>query len=98
MVHDTYLLRGAEVTLNGTVEAREGAIVLAGEGRRPPVTLTPLGPGRKIQWDPGAASPEPVQESEAAAYSTLLRSSQRPHTGRVTVTGPLSQTQAGYLL
>ena len=98
MVHDTYLLRGAEVTLNGTVEAREGVIVLAGEGRRPPVTLTPLGPGRKIQWDPGAASPEPVQESEAAAYSTLLRSSQRPHANRVTVTGPLSQTQAGYLL
>ncbi len=98
MVHDTYLLRGAEVTLNGTVEAREGVIVLAGEGRRPPVTLTPLQPGRKIQWDPGAASPEPAQESEAAAYSTLLRSSQRPHADRVTVTGPLSQTQAGYLL
>jgi galactose oxidase len=98
MVHDTYLLRGAEVTLNGTVEAREGVIVLAGEGRRPPVTLTPLGPGRKIQWDPGAASPEPVRESEAAAYSTLLRSSQGPHADRVTVTGPLSQTQAGYLL
>jgi hypothetical protein len=98
MVHDTYLLRGAEVTLNGTVEARDGVLVLAGEGRRPPVTLTPLGPGQKVQWDRDTASPEPPRESEAAAYSTLLRSSQRPHGGRVTVTGPLSQTQAGYLL
>jgi galactose oxidase len=98
MVHDTYLLRGAEVTLNGTVEARDGVLVLAGEGRRPPVTLTPLGPGRKVQWDRAATSPEPLRESEAAAYSMLLRSSQRPPAGRVTVTGPLSQTQAGYLL
>ena len=98
MVHDTYLLRGAEVTLNGTVEAHDGVLILSGEGRRPPVTLTPLGPGRKVQWDRVAASPEPLRESEATAYSMLLRSSQRPHAGRVTVTGPLSQTQAGYLL
>ena len=34
----TYLLRGVEVTLNGTVDAREGVLVLAGEGRRPPVS------------------------------------------------------------
>jgi hypothetical protein len=98
MVHDTYLLRGAEVTLNGTAEAHDGVLVLAGEGRRPPVTLTPLGPGRKVQWDRAAASPEALRESEAAAYSMLLRSSQRRHADRVTVTGPLSQTQAGYLL
>ena len=98
MVHGTYLLRGAEVTLNGTVNAREGVLVLAGEGGRAPVTLTPLRPGQKVQWDRAAASPEPLRDGEAEAYITLLRSAPRPDTGRVTVTGPLSQTQAGYLL
>jgi hypothetical protein len=98
MVHGTYLLRGAEVTLNGTVNAREGVLVLAGEGHRAPVTLTSLRPGQKVQWDRAAASPEPLRDSEAAAYSTLLRSAPGSDARRVTVTGPLSQTEAGYLL
>lgn len=81
MVHETYLLRGVEVTLNGTVNAPEGVLVLAGEGHRATVTLTSLQPGQKVQWDRAAASPEPLRDSEAAAYSTLLRSapgSRRP--------------------
>jgi galactose oxidase len=98
MVHGTYLLRGAEVTLNGTVNEREGVLVLAGEGHRAPVTLTPLRPGQKVQWDRAAASPEPLRDSEAAAYSTLLRSAPGSDALLVTVTGPLSQTEAGYLL
>jgi hypothetical protein len=98
MVHGTYLLRGAEVTLNGTVNEREGVLVLTGEGRRAPVTLIPLRPGQKIQWDRAAASPEPLRDSEAAAYSALLRSVPGADARRVTVTGPLSQTEAGYLL
>jgi len=89
MVHETYLLRGAEVTLNGTVEARDSILVLAGEGRRPPVIVTPLQHGHKIQWDRAAAAPEPLQE--AAAYSTLLRSSRDAGVRRVTVTGPLDR-------
>ena len=73
MVHDTYLLRGVEVTLTGTIEARDGVLVLAGEGGRAPVTLTPLRPGQKVQWDRAAASPEPLRDGEAEAYITLLR-------------------------
>jgi hypothetical protein len=49
MVHQTYELRGVEVTLTGTIEARNDAFVLADEGRRPPVELLPLAPGGKIQ-------------------------------------------------
>jgi len=98
MVHATYLLRGAEVTLNGTVNAREGVLVLAGEGHRAPVTLTPLRPEQKVQWDRAAASPEPLRDSEAGAYSTLLSTAPGTDARRVTVTGPLSQTEAGYLL
>ena len=33
MVHDTYLLRGVEVTLTGTIEARNDVFVMVAEGR-----------------------------------------------------------------
>lgn len=98
MVHQTYELRGVEVTLSGAIEARNGVLVLAGQGRRPEVTLTSLSPGRKIQWDRSAGAPEPVQASEAAAYGTLARASRTPGARHVTVTGPLTQTEAGYRL
>lgn len=98
MVHDTYKLRGAEVTLNGTIETRDGVLVLAGEGRRPPVTLTPLAPGQKIQWDHAAATPEPLQDIEEAAYAALVRSPRGAGPGQVTITGPLTLTEAGYRL
>ncbi len=99
MVHATYLLRGAEVSLKGTAATRDGTLVLAGQGRRPPVELIPLSPGEKIQWDRATGSREPVEPSEAAAYDTLIRSSGATDAARrLTVTGPLSQTAAGYLL
>lgn len=98
MVHDSYLLRGVEVSLSGTVEARNGVLVLAAEGPRAPVELTPLGPEQKIQWDRAAASPEPVEPSEAAAYDALRSLVGAADARRLTVTGPLHQTEAGYQL
>ena len=98
MVHDSYLLRGVEVSLSGTVEARNGVFVLAAEGPRAPVELAPLGPGQKIQWDRAAASPEPVEPSEAAAYDVLTRLAGAADARPLRVTGPLHQTEAGYQL
>jgi galactose oxidase len=98
MVHATYLLRGVEVSLTGTVEAPDGAPMLAGEGRRPPVELAPLGPGEKIQWDRAAGRPEPAGPGEAAAYDTLTRSLAATGARRLTVTGPLEQAPDGYRL
>ena len=98
MVHATYVLRGAEVTLTGTIAARDGVLVLVGQGRRPPVELTRLDPSGKIQWDQAAARPQPASPSETVAYDSLTGSSQATGTRRLTVTGPLSQTQAGYRL
>ena len=98
MVRQTYVLRGVEVTLNGTIEARDGVLLLASEGRRPPVELAPLDPGGKIQWDPAAASPQAAEPGEASAYNTLARSSAATDARRLTVTGPLQQTGAGYRL
>jgi galactose oxidase len=98
MVHQTYELRGVEVTLTGTIETRNEALVLAGDGRRPPVELVPLDPGGKIQWDPAAQGPQAAEPGEAGAYDTLTRSRGAASARRLTVTGPLHQTQAGYRL
>ena len=98
MVHQTYELRGVEVTLTGTIEARNDVFVLVGEGRRPPVELVPLAPGGKIQWDPAARGPEAAEPAEAGAYDALTRSAGGVGARPLTVTGPLHQTQAGYRL
>jgi hypothetical protein len=98
MVHQTYELRGVEVTLTGTIEARNGVFVLDGEGRRPPVELVPLDPGGKIQRDPAAQGPQAAEPAEAGAYDTLTRSAGAAGARPLTVTGPLHQTQAGYRL
>jgi len=98
MVRETYVLRGIEVTLEGTLEERDGVLVLAGEDGRPPVELTPLGPGQKIQWDRAAAAPEALEPAEATAYGTLTRSGRGADAQQLAVTGPLSQTEAGYRL
>jgi hypothetical protein len=42
MVHQTYQLRGVEVTLTGTIEMQDDVLVLIGEGCRPPVELAPF--------------------------------------------------------
>jgi len=98
MVHQTYQLRGVEVTLTGTIQARNDVFVLVAEGRRPPVQLVPLDPGGKVQWDPAAQSPQAPEPDEAGAYDTLTRSAGAAGARPLTVTGPLRQTPAGYRL
>ena len=98
MVHQTYQLRGVEVTLAGTIEARNNRFVLAGQGARPPVELVPLDPEGKIQWDPAAQGPQAAEPAEASAYDTLTRSAGAVGARPLAVTGPLHQTQAGYRL
>ena len=98
MVHQTYQLRGVEVTLVGTIEAQNNRFVLAGQGARPPVELVPLDPEGKIQWDPVAQGPQAAEPAEASSYDTLTRSAGAVGARSLTVTGPLRQTQAGYRL
>jgi hypothetical protein len=98
MVHQTYQLRGVEVTLTGAIEARDDGLVLAGQGSRPPVELAPLDPEGKVQWDPAAQGPQPAEPAEASAYDTLTRSAQAASVQLLTVTGPLHQTPTGYRL
>jgi galactose oxidase len=98
MVHQTYQLRGVEVTLTGLLDARNDVLVLVGEGRRPPVELVPLDPGGKIQWDPATQGPQAAEPSETSAYGTLTRSGRAVGSRPLTVTGPLHQTPTGYQL
>ncbi len=98
MVRQSYVLRGVEVTVKGTVQARDGGLVLADEGHRPPVELAPLDPGGKVQWDPATGGPQAAEPAEMAAYDTLARSSESAGGRPLTVTGPLHQTGAEYRL
>jgi galactose oxidase len=98
MVDQAYVLRGVEVTLNGAIEARDGVLMLAAEGRRPLVELAPLDSGGKIQWDPATSGPRPIEPGEAEAYNTLTRSPGAAGARPLTVTGPLNQTGVGYRL
>ena len=89
MVHQTYELRGVEVTLTGPIETRNDVFVLAGDGRRPPVELVPLDPGGKIQWDPAARRPaggRTGRDSRVRHAHPLGRSRRRPaaHSNRPT--------------
>jgi len=86
------------VTLTGTIEERNDVLVLAGDGRRPPVELAPLDPHGKIQWDPAAHGPQGAEPDETGAYGELARSAGSAGARPLTVTGPLHQAQTGYRL
>ena len=99
MVHQTYQLRGVEVTLAGTIEARNNRF-RAAQAEAPDLQLSwfPLTRKRKIKWDPAAQGPQAAEPAEASAYDTLTRSAGAVGARPLAVTGPLHQTQAGYRL
>src|SRR5215472_16488628 len=98
IVHESYVLRGAEVTLRGTVERRDGKLYLAGTRQRPDVELAPLNPAGKVQWDRTARVPQPALPNETSAYVALEAEVSSARGKIVTVTGPVSQTSSGYEL
>jgi len=98
IVHESYVLRGAEVTLRGTVERRDGKLYLAGTRQRPDVELAPLNPAGKVQWDRTARVPQPALPNETSAYVALAAEAGSAGRKIVTITGPVSQTSSGYVL
>ena len=99
IVNGTYELRGVEVTLSGVIEARGGELFLAGQGRRPPVHLMPLGDADKVQWEHTTRDRKPLEEGEASAYERLkVTVMDVSAASQATVTGTLRQTDAGYQL
>lgn len=98
IVNDSYVLRGAEVSLTGTVEIRDDKLFLAGNGRRPAVQLAPLNPASKVQWDRATRAPQLALPDEVAAYMTIAPEISGGTMPAVTVTGPISHTGSGYVL
>lgn len=99
IVNGTYEMRGLEVTLQGGIEARDGGLLLAGHGQRPPVRLAPLPAGEKIKWDHTKRQRKPLEPDEALAYDRLVAASAGVPSGQpVSVTGPLKETDGGYEL
>jgi hypothetical protein len=56
------------------------------------VQLSSIVPADKVQWDPVAGAPEPLDPEEEAAYGRLAADQ------RVTITGPLKQIDDAYRL
>jgi hypothetical protein len=98
IVHESYVLRGAEISLSGTVQSRDGRLYLAGTRQRPDVQLVPLDPGGKVQWDRAARTPQLALPNETSAYAALSAEARSGGSTIVTVTGPISQTNSGYVL
>jgi galactose oxidase len=97
IVNGTYELRGVEVTLQGTLDARAGDLLLVGDVGRSAVRLVALRADDKIQWNHTTRTRKPPDVQEAVAYATLMTAQRDgPASRTVTVTGPLVQTARGY--
>jgi hypothetical protein len=94
-----YQWRGVEVTLHGTLYREDGALHLNGGELQPAVRLAPLGAADNIGWDHRGGRTRPATQAEELAYRRLEGAvgSLSPEQ-RLTVTGPLKQTDAGYRL
>jgi hypothetical protein len=63
------------------------------------VQLLPLVAADKVQWDRPAGAPQPAEPDEVIAYERLAaRAHELPAGQEVTVTGPLKESDTGYLL
>ncbi|MDT7753879.1 MAG: hypothetical protein QOD96_7541 [Pseudonocardiales bacterium] len=96
IANGSYDLRGVEVSLEGEIESRDGALFLA-TGKHS-VQLAALAPEEKIHWDALSAAPQPLKASEASAYDDLAAVAPLANGGRATVTGPLEQLDERYVL
>jgi galactose oxidase len=85
----SYSFRGVELTLDGTVEERDGGLVLAGS--HGPIRLEPLAPGRELAWDLAAQAVRPATAEERDAHRRVSGMAGRS----VRVTGPAATTSGG---
>ena len=98
LVNGTYELRGVEVTLEGTIELRDGTLCLVTRGQPTPLELTPVEAASKVQWDSARRAPKALDLGEATAFARLAAEAEDLNGRQVTVTGPLQQDGAKYRL
>jgi hypothetical protein len=95
----SYLWRGVEVTVTGTVQQDGGASWLAPTASRPRVQLTPLVRADKVQIDQENGVPRPLSRNEAEAFDHLIAAVRGANAAAAwSVTGPLKRTAEGFEL
>jgi hypothetical protein len=88
-VDQTYVFRGVEVSVQGTVEGDDGSLILRVPGVEQPIKLGQL--EHKLQWNSkkkAARQPEP-DEKDAYQQLTAKKSEAKANEFGVEVTGPL---------
>jgi hypothetical protein len=117
VVHDSYVFRGIEVTIEANVIKKGNALILRSPALEQTIALAPL--KHKLQWNwkkRRARQPEPEEQQAYGQLSAAVTAAVAPadaagaagnaaDTGadaqggtRVSVTGPLEQNDAGYVL
>lgn len=99
VINGTYLIRGLEMTLTGSVVGHLTTLTLSGTDGRPNILLAPLQAADKVQWDIKTRESWPLSADEANAYSQLSDALAGRTSGvQVQVTGPLKKNGTGFFL
>jgi galactose oxidase len=95
----SYGWRGVEVTLEGTITFDGAHLTFSADRDRAGVTLAPLQADDKVQLDTENGIRRPLPVHEMAAYEDLARRMRStPGPLQATVTGPLINTNGGFVL
>ena len=97
-VDQAYIFRGVEVTVVGTVEGIDNALVLRVPGVDKPIMLLPL--AHKLQWNSkkGAArQPEPGEQNAYKQFLAIQKGSTEKEL-KVELTGPLRRSEKDLVL
>ena len=100
VANGTYLFRGVEITVRGTVQWTNRGLVVQGTEHRPPVSLAPLQAADRVQWDHPHGALWPIEPGEQFAYDELSERVQAAANERLeaTITGPLKAAAGGFVL
>jgi len=98
LVDQTYVFRGVEVTVQGTVEGDDGSLIVRVPGVEQPIQLGPL--EHKLQWNSRKKAARQPERDERDAYQQLTakKNETKAKELSVKVTGPFRNTDKGLLL
>jgi galactose oxidase len=100
IVNGSYILRGVELTLRGSIEMRQTQLLLQCASPKASLRLAALTPGQRMQWDHVAQARKAPLSGELEAYARLFGEFRQRSGGSetLTVTGPLVEIDGGYRL
>jgi galactose oxidase len=99
VANGTYVMRGLEMTISGTVTEHLARLALGGTPTRPELVLAPLQAADKVQWDFATRTSKPMSDDEVSAFARLSAAlAANPAGATVQVTGPLKKSGADFFL